>query len=898
MAREVADMQTKDYECWFRQLTGFPDCYPWQRRLGECPDCVSRIIRVPTGSGKTEGVLGAWAYHRLKRNDSNWPRRLVWCLPMRVLVEQTAMRARRLLSSLPEGERASVHVLMGGEETERWYLRPERPAVLIGTQDMLLSRALNRGFASGRARWPMEFGLLNQDALWVMDEVQLMDVGLITSVQLQSFRESDEQAQKCVRPCRSWWMSATLQEQWFQTPESERFFTQWRDAGVSVPEAELESANSQHKTLGPIVLQTKDAVELAELVEKQHSKLTDEGHGRITLVVCNTVERATATFDELRKIKKRRGGGPELRLVHGRFRFCDRERWTEFLNREACHRGVDRIIVATQVIEAGVDMTAGCLVTEAAPWANLVQRFGRCARYGGRGKVIVVKCSQGERWAAPYSESEVEAAWEALKELEGATVGDIEKFERTLDEAKRLQLYPYAPQHLLLREDWEELFDTTPDLSGADIDVSRYIRSGEDRDVFVFWKEVAENSKPEDSYSPSRHELCPVAVGQAREWLFGRSGDGKLTKGKRAWVWDYLDGDWTAATARSLRPGCIVCVGTECGGYDEERGFQPKSQQKVEEWPGGKDWGPLGTMPDPDNASTGEALSVQNWKTIATHSKEVAEEAQRLANALCLSEGDAKVLKLAAYWHDWGKAHPAFQGAIRCPNRPQRNDLAKAPEEAWLKPRGTYKYANDSDSRPGFRHELASALGLLRLVAEERPGHPLALGRYEAHFSALDWTFPIGKEAVDLHPLLDETLKLDIMEFHLLAYIVASHHGKVRLGLQATPKDQENEDRDGKGIPVRGVREEDRLPETVMGAPPTKLREVSLSLSPCNIGLSPVTGASWTERMRQLVRERGEAVLGYLEAVFRAADARASQSSSNDPLLKGGHGNERGCSQS
>jgi len=33
---------------------------------------------------------------------------------------------------------------------------------------MLLSRALNRGYASGRARWPVEFGLLNQDALWVM----------------------------------------------------------------------------------------------------------------------------------------------------------------------------------------------------------------------------------------------------------------------------------------------------------------------------------------------------------------------------------------------------------------------------------------------------------------------------------------------------------------------------------------------------------------------------------------------------------------------------------------------------------------------------------------------------------------------------------------------------------
>ena len=65
---------------------------------------------------------------------------------------------------------------------------PERPAILIGTQDMLLSRALMRGYGMGRFGWPIDFGLLHTDTLWVFDEVQLMGAGLATSAQLEAFR--------------------------------------------------------------------------------------------------------------------------------------------------------------------------------------------------------------------------------------------------------------------------------------------------------------------------------------------------------------------------------------------------------------------------------------------------------------------------------------------------------------------------------------------------------------------------------------------------------------------------------------------------------------------------------------------------------------------------------------
>ena len=140
-----------NYREWFTKTTNY-NPHPWQQDLCEDHECRNRLIRIPTGMGKTLGVLTAWLYHRLLRRDDSWPRRLIWCLPMRVLVEQTFRESIEILENqglLWQGDRedhtnkAGVHLLMGGEDDDPWRYYPEHPAILIGTQDMLLSRALN-----------------------------------------------------------------------------------------------------------------------------------------------------------------------------------------------------------------------------------------------------------------------------------------------------------------------------------------------------------------------------------------------------------------------------------------------------------------------------------------------------------------------------------------------------------------------------------------------------------------------------------------------------------------------------------------------------------------------------------------------------------------------------------
>ncbi|HUW98139.1 MAG TPA: DEAD/DEAH box helicase [Acidiferrobacter sp.] len=872
-----------NYQEFFGNLTS-PTCQPygWQSDLVLQEKCTNRLIRIPTGFGKTLGVLAAWLWHRMQQQDDGWPRRLVWCLPMRVLVEQIEQETRDAIDKLgmlwdgesDHSEKVGVHLLMGGADGRDWHLYPEHCAVLIGTQDMLLSRAMNRAYGAPRARWPMEFGLLNQDCLWVMDEVQLMDVGLATSAQLQAFREDNANNGRALRPCRTWWMSATLQHGWLQkSPDTEEMAASLLQ--TAIPRAG-RAGHLWDDVRKPRALETIESEKtLAERVAHQHIEMGRGAKGP-TLVVVNTVDRAVRVFEALQKNKAL--DGSDLRLVHSRFRPHERASWRAgFLNKDACAPNTDRIIIATQVIEAGVDLSAGLLMTDLAPWPNVVQRFGRAARWGGDAKIIVIDFRPvDDKKAAPYTKDSLDAARGALGLLSDVAPLDLEVFEEQHPELLP-RLYPYDPKHLLLRHEIDELFDTTPDLSGGDIDISRFIRSGDERDLHVFWDDVAQKDAPGSRLKPSREALCTVPFLKARDWLCGKeSGNTKaprLKKGMRAWVWDWLDGEWRSAERHDLYPGRTVLVAADCGGYDPERGWSPESSVYV------KPVVPVvaGSADQADAAQDDESLSAYPWQTIAVHGRETGNEARRIAEPLVPELAD--LLDLGGRWHDVGKVHPVFNNSIKeSPNRPARRDLAKAPREAWLPISKLYPM-KDGERRPGFRHELASALALLAVLQRHKPDHEALLGPWR------EWLEKTGTAPCQLNSLPPaapnllerEILSLNAGQFNLLVYLVCSHHGKVRVAWHACPADQATSDEQPR---IRGIRDGDALPPLMLAARDQTLHqlpETFLDLTPAAVGLNARTGMGWTERVLSLLDHYGPFTLAWLEALLRAADQRASR---------------------
>jgi CRISPR-associated endonuclease/helicase Cas3 len=192
----------------------------------------------------------------------------------------------------------------------------------------------------------------------------------------------------------------------------------------------------------------------------------------------------------------------------------------------------------------------------------------------------------------------------------------------------------------------------------------------------------------------------------------------------------------------------------------------------------------------------------------------------------------------------------------------------------------------DGETRRGFRHEIASCLALFAVLRRHEPTHAALLGPWIEALALMGETEVPAAVADRSDPtnLERQVLACTAEEFDLLAYLVLSHHGKVRVALHAGPKDQEYVARDDRGLPIRGVRDGDALPAISLDGV-SSLPAFSLSLAPAALGLSPITGRSWRDRTATLLRTHGPGALAYLEALLIAADRRASKLTTVDPLL-------------
>jgi CRISPR-associated endonuclease/helicase Cas3 len=762
-------------------------------------DGLPDVVRAPTGTGKT-GIILAWLWRRRHADPGRTPRRMVYALPQRSLVEQVAGEAARWLENLDLTEKVALHVVMGGrgELQGQWRQDMHKPAIVVGTVDSLVSKALNRGYGIGRAIYPIDFALVTNGAHWVIDEIQLCPESTTTLRQLAAFARKWPTAE----PFRLTCMSATIPPGLLETVDNP-VFGDVVEIRSEERIGELKVRLDAKRTVRGLNAEPGDYYKaLAAAARARHRA------GELTLVVLNTVETARKVFKHLNKDVP-----AECTLLHSRFRAVEREQ----LMKQVTERPQDRIVVSTQVVEAGIDLNAAVLITEAAPWPSLVQRAGRCNRTG--------RVKDAELWwitpqqPDPYEQEDIDATGAALSRLEGELVTGEDLLDRDVF-ATREQVA------VLRRSDFASLFDTAADLSGNDVDIRPYVRDADDLDAQLAWAAwtpgTDDGAPPGDAKSPPAEYRCRVPVAKVNEFA----------RDKTVWRLDQVLGRWTRVNPQNsrsrARPGEVIVVNAADGGYDPVTGFDPAVRGPVPGCPS------LDTRAEPAEgtedryAADSASVRQRDWISLDRHSQETRDQARELLDVLHpkLPDGAARSAVTAAYLHDVGKAHEIWQDALCELAEPDEKDQINA-GRPWAK--------SKSDGRlifkggVAFRHELASLLIL------DGP----------------------------LYGLLKEAPDPD-----LARYLVLAHHGKLRIQVRNQADLAVVEAADEKTI--LGLRDGDATDiRPLLGQPPTTL---TVDLDQFTLG----GDRSWTRTALNLRDRYGPFVLAYLEAVVRIADWRAS----------------------
>ena len=435
---------TEGFNRAFEALTGHPP-FPWQRRLFDerlSKGVLPPAVDVPTGLGKT-AVMALWLLARAA--GAPLPRRLVYVVDRRAVVDQATDFAKELRTALKEDERLeavrrglglgdgalAISTLRGRHADNRaWMADPAAPAIVVGTVDMVGSRLLFEGYGVSRRMRPFAAGLLGCDTLVMLDEAHLcgpfarlleaIEAGQRASSANGKDAGADVFAGPAARnglppPFRVLPLSATLG----LDSEMEPFSLNCRDEANDTVRTRLEARKSLRvRDLPPgATLEQALADEAWALMQAQSAA----GAPPAVAVYCDRREHAEKVAASLRKRAGKDEPRPVAILLVGSRRVHEREKADTDLRKLGlvgdgkAGRCAPVFLVATAAGEVGVDLDADHMVCDLVAWERMVQRLGRVNRRGA-GSAEVLAIDQGPPEGKAADEKAV-ARHEAVRSL-------------------------------------------------------------------------------------------------------------------------------------------------------------------------------------------------------------------------------------------------------------------------------------------------------------------------------------------------------------------------------------------------------------------------------------------------------------------------------------------------
>ncbi|MCY3911080.1 MAG: type I-U CRISPR-associated helicase/endonuclease Cas3 [bacterium] len=476
----MAELRAEDFPLYFREVHGH-DPFPWQHRLttqvldnGQWPD----VIDLPTGTGKT-AVLDT-AVFALATHPEVFPRRVVFVIDRRIVVDQVVERAQLIQKKIQEGSAPVLQEIrdrlreIGGESLlgvvalrggipidGEWARRPDQPWVMVSTVDQFGSRLLFRGYGVSPRMRPVHAGLAGNDCLIILDEVHL------SRAFAQTLQEVSTLSSNGLLPRRFQVveMSATPtssgggQEPFRLTEDDLDGSDELRRRAKASKSARLRDAGAR-----------QPHISIPGEVKKILRSDLDESIRSVGVIV-NRVRTARDTHRALLE------AGYIAHLVTGRMRPLDKARSLGAISALVDpDNGTDvegpTVVVATQAIEVGADFSFDALITEAAPIDSLRQRFGRLDRRGtlaeqigqpARAWIVGAKSAPNPKRPDPVYGHSALATWEELQRLEGSEAIDFSPCSEVPHQFPDECFAPAAHAPLLLSTYMDAWVQTNPE---------------------------------------------------------------------------------------------------------------------------------------------------------------------------------------------------------------------------------------------------------------------------------------------------------------------------------------------------------------------------------------------------------------------------------------------------
>lgn len=383
---------------FYKQKVGF-DPYKYQIKVANTLLCGKNVIlSVPTGAGKTWGSVIPFLFAR-ENSDIHFPKKMIYSLPLRALANSIFEDVSDVLSK--QGYSEDDIRRQTGEYSDDKYFEKD---IIFSTIDQTLSNFLCFPLPLSPKQANINAGAIIGSYL-VFDEFHLLDEERAMATSLGSLRMLGNLCRCCI-------MTATLSGEYMEALKEN--LTNYEIITID----EFPEDRKQVSSLLP----EKNKKTISISTQTITAKSIVKEHYKKTIVICNRVETAQKIYQDLKQSNiSGLDKGNNLICLHSQFFDEDRKVKEEKLKQlfgKKANQDEHSILIATQVIEAGMDISCDTMHTEVSHINSFLQRAGRCARFKDeKGKIFAYDVLDLEEKEKIQIETENEEDIDEIKKL-------------------------------------------------------------------------------------------------------------------------------------------------------------------------------------------------------------------------------------------------------------------------------------------------------------------------------------------------------------------------------------------------------------------------------------------------------------------------------------------------